>query len=389
MTKSVRRQILLAVILVAFLVIGVVAAYLGVLGPTLENAASHIVRRSAEVYLWALERQNHFALLATVLAIIVGSYGTYKILINWNAVRRQLFKSYLEDEEQGIHKRKTGVSKHFQVAKKQRSRFNTSDINRWINDAITEFDEGKLDDARSTLNQLNGKLQDRIDFAAGQVRIAKKQQAAIHLFLGSIEAARFKSDRAVAEFQKTLALTEDQDADAWKYIAEQKLASSELESRDGVGNVHAQQALDAAQRMKTIGDVLQDKRIQSEAFLLQGRANLRDNSRTAGKDRANDGIREMEEVARRAIPNDDGNPHRDDSLNGQLRELLGDAHVLLENWTQADLAYAGSISFFQKYDSERAGLVKIKRARASQHEKDEASRPWPHPNGKELRNTSH
>jgi hypothetical protein len=65
----------------------------------------------------------------------------------------------------------------------------------------------------------------------------------------------------------------------------------------------------------------------------------------AGKDRANDGIKKMADVARDAVPNDDGNPHRDDGLNGQLQELLGDAQVLLGGWNIAVDAYVDAKRF--------------------------------------------
>jgi hypothetical protein len=178
MAKSVRRRILLGVLSLVLLTVLSIAAVTGVLGPPAQSGAKHLTAWASEIYFWVLDRQSHFALLGTVLAIIVGSYGTYKILINWNAVRRQLFKSYLEDEEKGIASRKTAVSQHLQTAIRQSQRFNTIDVNHWINEAVTEFDGGKLDNAKATLKQLNNKLQERIDFAANQARIAQKQQAA-------------------------------------------------------------------------------------------------------------------------------------------------------------------------------------------------------------------
>jgi len=389
MTKSVRRRLAIGICVFAtFIALGI-ASHFGAFGPAVEQVVANVVDAFAVGYFWLLERQNHFALLGTVFAIIVGSYGTYRILINWNAVRRVLFRRYLEDEEKGISSRKIGVSRHFQVAKKQTAKFNTTDVHSWIDDAIRDFDDGKLGDAKVTLAELNGKLQERIDFAASQERIAKRQQAAVHLFLGSIDAAQFKPDNAVAEFRKALTLTRDQDADALKYIAEQRLAVAEREQQNGVASVHAQEALTAALQMKAVGDSLQDKRIQAEALLLQGRASLRKNSRQAGRDSATDGIRAMDDVARNATPNNDGTIHRDDSLNGQLNELLGDAQVLLGAKLLGDAAYAKAIACFQKFDGERKAIVEKKRARAALNETEEALRPWPHPNGERLEKTTH
>src|SRR5262249_5554330 len=154
-------------------------------------------------------------------------------------------------------------------------RYEAFDVHAWINDAIGEFDRGNLDEARSRLDTLNSKLDDRIEFASEQQRVAKIQQASIHLFLGSIKAAEFKPDDAVKEFAKALMLTNDEDADAFKYIAEQKIAMSEREPENGVGSVHAEEGLDAAVGMMKVGGKLGDKRIEAEALLLQGRANLR------------------------------------------------------------------------------------------------------------------
>ncbi len=388
-TKGLRRRVLVGVAVFALFAIICAVAFAGLLGQPAQIAVAFIVDRMFDVYFWVLERQNHFALLATALAIIGGSWGLYNILTAWNTTRRRIFKSYLEAEEQNIRTRKTLVSRHLQLATKRGSKFEASNVNSWIDTAISEFDRGKLADAKSTLNRLKEKLGERIEFAAAQELIARKQQAAIHLFLGSIEAAQFNSDAAVAEFQKARNLSNDEDTDALKYIAEQKIAKSEREPENGVGGIAAQEALLAANMMREVGRRANDGRIQAEALLLQGRANLRlKNGRTAARDRANEGIAEMERVVRGTVGNSEENLQRDDGLNGQLRELLGDAQFLLNAWHQADAAYSGAISFFQNFDAKRTEIVTRKKNAVPQRRNDEALRPWPHPNG-ELKRTSH
>jgi hypothetical protein len=388
MTKRVRRRLAVPITVVVLVTAIGIAAGVGLFGQLVQDALRAVLDWSGGIYFWVLERQNHLALLVTVLGLFGGSYTAYKILINWNTVRRALFNKYLEDEEKGINKRKTPVSRHLQVANKQTTRFEAFDVNRWINDAISEFDLGNVDQARQTLERLNVKLKDRAEFAADQERIAKKQQASVHLFLGSIKAAQFKADEAITEFQNTLQLMGNEDADAFKYIAVQKIAMSEREPENGIAGVHAQEGLDAALSLKVVGKKLQDKRIEAEALLLEGRANLRRNGKVAGKERADEGIAKMDEVARSAIPNKDGDVHRDDRLRGQLHELLGDAQTLLLAWNKADTAYTAAKACFTRFDQVRFDMVERKRLAAVRHQTEEALKPWPHPNG-ELRETVH
>jgi hypothetical protein len=61
----------------------------------------------------------------------------------------------------------------------------------------------------------------------------------------------------VEEFRKTLKLSNDEDADAFKYIAEQKIALSEREPENGIGSVHAKEGLNAALGMVKVGEKLQ------------------------------------------------------------------------------------------------------------------------------------
>jgi len=381
MTKRVRRRMVVAITVVVLVAAIGIAAGMGLFGQLAQDTVMVMLDWGERAYFWVLARQNHLALLVTVLGLFGGSYTAYKILINWNTVRRKLFQKYLEDEETGISKRKTPVSRHLQVANRRTSRFEAFDVNRWINDAISEFNRGNLDEARQMLERLNVKLEDRAQFAADQERIAKKQQASIHLFLGSIKAAQFKADDAIQEFQKTLKLMSNEDADAFKYMAEQKIAMSEREPENGIGGVHAQEGLDAAAGMKAIAQKSKDKRIEAEALLLEGRASLRRNGKVASKDRAEEGIARMEEVARSATKNDDGDAHRDDRLRGQLHELLGDAQTLLQAWNKADSAYTEAKVYFKKFNQVRFDIVERKRLAAVKHLTEEALKPWPHPNG--------
>jgi hypothetical protein len=384
MTKGLRRRLLVGVTCFALFSVICAVGFAGLLGHPVQIVVALVVNRMVDAYFWALERKNHFGLFATTLTIIGGSYGLYNILTRWNTTRRLLFRSYLEAEKKNIDNRKAKVSTHLQVANKRVTRFEASDVNSWIEEAIKEFDSGKLNEAKSTLKRLNEKLEERIEFAAQQERVAKKQQAAIHLFLGSIEAAQFKSDAALAEFQEVRNLTNDEDTDALKYIAQQKIARSEREPENGVGGVLAQDALAAAIRMREVGGKLNDRRIQAEALLLQARANLRlKNGRQAARDRANEGIAEMERVAREAATTSEENRSRDDSLNGQLQELLGDAQVLLNAWLLADSAYSAAIARFTT-DAERSEILARKKNAAALRRSDEALRPWPHPNESKL-----
>ena len=89
----------------------------------------------------------------------------------------------------------------------------------------------------------------------------------------------------------------------------------------------------------------------------------------------------MEEVARSATKNDDGDAHRDDRLRGQLHELLGDAQTLLQAWNKADSAYTEAKVYFKKFNQVRFDIVERKRLAAVKHLTEEALKPWPHPNG--------
>ena len=141
-------------------------------------------------------------------------------------------------------------------------------------------------------------------------------------------------------------------------------------------SVPAQVAYAEAAKLEAIG-ALKNAQVEALALLLKGRAGVKlPNGRMAAKENARFGISKLGSI-------------RDDSLNGQLGELLGDVCVLLGHWQEAPDAYREAIPFFRKCDAERKVIVEKKVAKAIARQADAASWPWPHPNGRTLEKTTH
>jgi tetratricopeptide (TPR) repeat protein len=328
------------------------------------DSSEWLSEKIVAAYYWVLAGYPHLALLGTVLTIIGGLYTLYRIRLGWDSTRRTLFLAYMEAEEKKIDDRKSAVSRRLQDAKRISIVPEDLDVHAIIDKAIVKFDTGDLEEAENVLRDLNGRLAHRISFAEKQMHLAQKQSGAVHLFLGSIAAAAGQAQRAVHEFTKVLEFNKN-DADALKYIAEQKLVLADKEQREDVIVVPAQGAHQRAEEL--LGIAGKNQTLKAEAILLQGRARLKMNRKNDAKDSGREGAAISEKL---------NEPH----LNAQMHEMLGDACSSLGHWGEAEIAYKKSFDEFRNAkDSKRADIADRKLKMANQRDKDVVTLPWPFP----------
>jgi len=328
------------------------------------DSGEWVAAKIVAAYYWLLASYPHLALLGTVLTIIGGLYTLYRIRLGWDSTRRKLFLKYLLAEEKKINERKGAVSRRLQDAKRVSIVPQDLDVHGIIERAIAKFDKGDLEEAENVLRDLNCRLSHRISFAEKQMRLAEKQTGAVHLFLGSIAAAAGQAQKAVHEFTKVLDFSKN-DADALKYIAEQKLVLADKEEREDVIVVPAQGAHQRAEELFRVAG--KDETLKAEAILLLGRARLKLNKKGDAKDSGRDGVALTEKL-------------HDTHLNAQMHEMLGDACLSLGHWAEAEAAYKKSYDEFRTAkDAKRADIADRKLKKARQREKDATQWPWPFP----------
>jgi hypothetical protein len=313
-----------------------------------------VIAKIVAAYFWLLASYPHLALLGTMLTIFGGLYTLYRIRLGWDSTRRKLFLKYMRAEEMKIDDRKGPVARRLQDAKRISIVPEDLDVHAAIDKAIGKFDKGDLEEAENLLKDLNSRLSHRISFAEKQMRLAEKQTGAVHLFLGSIAAAAGQHQRAVHEFTKVLDFRKD-DADALKYIAEQKLVLADKEEREDVIVIPAQGAHQRAEELFRIAG--KDETLKAEAILLQGRARLKMNKKGDAKDIGRDGVAITEKLH---------DPH----LNAQMHEMFGDACLSVSHWAEAEAAYKKSYDEFRNAnDAKRADIADRKLKRGLNPEK--------------------
>ena len=204
-------------------------------------------------------------LVAALLAMLVSLWGLYNFWNHFDFRRRKLLANFLADEEKKILEAKKGLAKRFSQRVKRGDVSEPLDLHSALEDAVELFDSGKVAKAERELKRLQDLLSERQSIAETQSVVAKKQSAAIHLFLGSIAASQGATTDAKTQFQLALEKNAD-DLDAYKYLIEQHLILSEKDpmSKDA----HLSRA--EIQVQEFLARAAKDDEYKAEALRLQG-----------------------------------------------------------------------------------------------------------------------
>mgnify|MGYP001166116949 CR=1 FL=1 len=318
-----------------------------------------VVEHGQALYDSALASQNHLALLATVLSILGGVYTLYKVMTGWDAIRRRMFTAYLNSEEKRIIESKGALSLRLQRNPGAEDHITSFDVNKHLMQAIRAYDKGSVPKAEAQLKALQSRIEHRQSFSRRQAEVAKTQISAIHLFLGSIEAAKGKHREAIAEFKEAIRLN-DEDADAIMYVCEQhlRLALTEPITR----KQHLDDAISAASQLSALAAKKQSdegKLLTASAARLSARAQLGHGATGKAGELADEGLKAADW------------PDRHHRLVADLHDLQARAALLRGNWHVAATSFGNAIARYEKA-GERAKAESSKKLRQRALNKENA-----------------
>jgi tetratricopeptide (TPR) repeat protein len=237
-----------------------------------DSLVSGSLEQISDYYYWAVQHENHFAFFAAVFGIIGGATALYRLWVGWERTRRKLFTSYLNAQENRILECKKQVADKLSAARVGVDVTSDIDVHSDIDAALRLAERGKHTEAELRLRTLQSKVDQRLEFAEKQAKIARLQIAAIHLFLGSLRAASKEPEAAIEEFKKVLNKS-PQDTDAFQYLGEQHLILAESGNDNKTG--HADEALSAGEKLEQatkFADIEARKAAKVHAAKIQGLA---------------------------------------------------------------------------------------------------------------------